>query len=55
MKFIKKTAMKLMQRQKNSRFTPDLKIVIFVLIPNFTKQEGISKSHKPLEKDQIIS
>ena len=54
---------KLLQRQNintqiNSRFTPatDLKKVIFVLIPNFTTQKGISKKLQPLRKgpDQII-
>ena len=47
----------MLQRQKineqiNSRFTPasDLKIGIFVLIPNFNTQKGISKKLQPLCK-----
>ena len=45
--------------QINSRFTPasDLKIVKFVLIPNFNTQKGISKKLPPLRKGpyQIIA
>ena len=53
----------MLQRQNinhwiNSRFKPvaDLKIGIFVLIPNFTTQKGISKKLQPLRKGpyQII-
>ena len=44
--------------QINSRFTPatNLKIGTFVLIPNFTTQEEISKKLQPLQKGpyQII-
>ena len=48
---------KLLQRQNinsqiNSRFTPatNLKIGIYVLIPNFTTQKGISEKLQPLRK-----
>ena len=59
-----KVTKKLLQRQNindqiNSRFTPatDLKIGIFVLIPNFNTQKGISKKLQPLRKGpyQIIA
>ena len=59
-----KVTKKLLQRQNinnqiNSRFTPatDLKIGIFVLIPNFNTQKGISKKLQPLQKGpyQIIA
>ena len=53
-----KITKKLLQRQNintqiNSRFTPatDLKIGIFVLIPNFTTQKGISKNYNHSEKN----
>ena len=52
-----KVTKKLLQRQNinsqiNSRFMPatDLKSGIFVLIPNFTSQKGISKNLQPLRK-----
>ena len=54
----------MLQRQKinnqiNSRFTPatDLKIGIFVLLPNFNTHKGISKKLQPLRKGpyQIIA
>ena len=52
-----KVTKKLLQRQNineqiNSRFTPasDLKIGIFVLIPNFNTQKGIYKKLQPLRK-----
>ena len=46
---------KVLQRQNinpqiNSRFTPDLKIGTYVLIPNFTTQKGFSKKLQPLRK-----
>ena len=59
-----KITKKFLQRQKindqiNSRLTSatDLKIVTFVLIPNFNKQRGISKKLQPLRKGpyQIIA
>ena len=59
-----KKTKKLLQRQNinnqiNSRFTPatDLKIGIFVLIPNFITQKGISEQLKSLRKRpyQIIA
>ena len=47
-----------MNNQINSRFMPatDLKIGLFVLIPNFNSQKGISKKLQPLPKGpyQII-
>ena len=59
-----KVTKKFLQRQNinnqiNLRFTPatDLKIGIFVLIPNFQTQKGISKKLQPLRKGpyQIIA
>ena len=59
-----KATKKLLQRQNindqiNSRFTPatDLKIGIFVLIPNFNTHERIFKKLQPLRKGpyQIIA
>ena len=63
MKFNRKSQKKLLLRQNinteiSSRFIPatDLKIGIFVLIPNFTTQKGISKKLQTLRKGpyQII-
>ena len=57
MKFVKKVAKKLLQRQNSqsqisSRFTPasDLKQKTFVLFPNFIRQQGILKKLQLIRK-----